>query len=80
MNGAAPPVPAPPVPADKWAAAYTIEGEIVEIVEIAPDAEDMHVYAHEFDPIGGFVCSVCGMPTESEPCPEHQPAAYSRMT
>lgn len=44
------------------------------------DAEDMHVYAHEFDPIGGYVCAECGTPTESEPCPEHQPIAYSKMT
>lgn len=44
------------------------------------DAEDMHVYAHEFDPIGGFVCGECGTPTESEPCPEHQPIAYSKIT
>lgn len=20
---------------------------------------------------GGYVCAVCGMPVESEPCPEH---------
>lgn len=44
------------------------------------DAESMHVYAHEFDPIGGWVCSECGTPTESEPCQEHQPAAYAAMT
>ena len=24
-------------------------------------------------PPGGFVCSACGMPVESEPCAEHQP-------
>lgn len=47
--------------------------------ELAADAEDMHVYAHEFDPIGGFVCSTCGTPTESEPCREHQPAAYAKI-
>lgn len=29
--------------------------------------------------IGGYVCAVCGMPTESEPCPEHQPIAYTNM-
>lgn len=46
----------------------------------APDAEDMHVYTHEFDPVGGFVCAECGTPTESEPCREHQPAAWSRIT
>lgn len=44
------------------------------------DAEDMHVYAHEFDPIGGFVCAVCGTPTESEPCRDHQPNAYAKIT
>jgi hypothetical protein len=43
------------------------------------DAENMHVYAHEFDPIGGFVCAECGTPTESEPCETHQPAAYAAM-
>lgn len=25
---------------------------------------------------GGFVCSVCREPTESEPCRDHQPVAY----
>lgn len=44
------------------------------------DAPDMHVYAHEFDPIGGYVCSACGVPVESEPCQEHQPAAYARFS
>jgi len=24
---------------------------------------------------GGYVCGACGMPTESEPCAEHQPEA-----
>jgi hypothetical protein len=43
------------------------------------DADNMHVYAHEFDPIGGFVCAECGTPTESEPCKTHQPAAYAAM-
>lgn len=28
--------------------------------------------------LGGYVCSTCGDPVESEPCPEHQPAAYAR--
>lgn len=28
--------------------------------------------------IGGYVCSVCGVPVETEPCPEHQPEAYAR--
>lgn len=30
-------------------------------------------------PPGGFVCSVCGTPVESEPCREHMPLAYARM-
>lgn len=30
--------------------------------------------------IGGFVCSACGTPVESEPCAEHQPAAYAAIT
>lgn len=30
-------------------------------------------------PPGGYVCSVCKTPVESEPCPEHQPRAYSRI-
>lgn len=25
-----------------------------------------------------FVCAECGTPVESEPCEEHQPAAYAR--
>lgn len=24
-------------------------------------------------PPGGYVCAACGQPTESEPCPDHQP-------
>ncbi|WP_104087272.1 hypothetical protein [Arthrobacter sp. GMC3] len=31
-------------------------------------------------PPGGFVCSECGMPTESEPCEEHQKNAWKAMT
>ena len=27
--------------------------------------------------VGGYVCSVCEMPVESEPCKEHQPVAYA---
>lgn len=30
-------------------------------------------------PPGGYVCSVCGDPTESEPCPAHQPRAYAAI-
>lgn len=26
---------------------------------------------------GGYVCSICGLPVESEPCPRHQPSAYA---
>ena len=26
-----------------------------------------------------YVCAACGVPTESEPCAEHQPRAYARM-
>lgn len=55
-------------------------GQPAPAPEPGTDAENMHVYAHEFDPIGGFVCAECGMPTESEPCKEHQPIAYSKMT
>ncbi len=29
--------------------------------------------------MGGYVCGTCGTPTESEPCPEHQPRAYARI-
>ena len=27
--------------------------------------------------MGGYVCSACGMPVESEPCQEHQAEAVS---
>lgn len=39
----------------------------------APDRWDVSV------PPGGYVCSVCGTPVESEPCPDHQPRAYAGM-
>ena len=29
---------------------------------------------------GGYVCAGCGVPTESEPCEKHQPAAYREAT
>jgi hypothetical protein len=29
-------------------------------------------------PPGGNVCAVCGTPTETEPCREHQPQAWAR--
>ena len=37
-----------------------------EKAQPAPDIWDASVAP------GGFVCSACGMPTESEPCNEHQ--------
>jgi hypothetical protein len=37
----------------------------------APDRFDPSI------PPGGFVCSVCGTPVESEPCQEHQPVAWT---
>lgn len=43
-----------------------------------PDAPDKHILLPWGDPIGGFVCSVCDTPVESEPCEEHQPVAYAR--
>lgn len=47
----------------------TVEAGIVD-AEIA-DAPDQWVLA---DWVGGYVCSACQTPTESEPCPDHQPA------
>jgi hypothetical protein len=41
----------------------------------AKDAPD--VWSDELPP-GGMVCGVCGQPTESEPCAEHQPIAAAR--
>ena len=29
--------------------------------------------------MGGYVCSACGMPVESEPCQEHQPEAFAKL-
>lgn len=48
-------------------------------LQLPADAEDMHVYAHEFDPIGGYVCSACGASTESEPCKDHQPMKHKSL-
>lgn len=42
-----------------------------------PDAPD--VWSAEWPP-GGYVCKVCGTPTESEPCQDHQPHAYAAMS
>lgn len=39
----------------------------------APDAPEEWVV---FNGMGGYICSVCGTPVESEPCEEHQPHAY----
>lgn len=44
-----------------------------------PDAGETLVVVH---PSGGgvYCCAVCGMPTESEPCPIHQPNAHAEAT
>jgi hypothetical protein len=52
------------------ATAVLIEDEVQEV----PDFWDSTV------PPGGYVCSVCGDPVESEPCPKHQTAAYGSMS
>jgi len=39
------------------------------------DAPDRWI---DINGMGGVICTVCGMPVESEPCAEHQPAAYAR--
>jgi len=44
------------------------------IVGDAPDEWDATL------PPGGYVCSVCKTPVESEPCQEHQPIAYGRIS
>ena len=31
-------------------------------------------------PPGGWVCAACGISTETEPCPDHQPTAYQAWT
>jgi hypothetical protein len=31
-------------------------------------------------PPGGQICSVCGTPTESEPCEKHQPLQFARIS
>jgi hypothetical protein len=41
------------------------------------DAPDQWVVLYG---MGGYVCSECGMPTESEPCADHQPNACARMS
>lgn len=43
-------------------------------LEAALAAAPYHeVWSSELPP-GGLVCSICGQPVESEPCPEHAPA------
>ncbi|MEQ6899257.1 hypothetical protein [Microbacterium sp. KR10-403] len=39
-----------------------------------PDAGDSYIVING---VGGYVCCVCEMPTESEPCREHQPNAWA---
>lgn len=45
------------------------------VLGIPPDAPDEWVV---YNGMGGYICSVCGDPVESEPCPEHKPDAYAR--
>lgn len=45
----------------------------------AQDAQDAPDTWTTANAPGGWVCDACGLPTESEPCPEHQPYAYGRM-
>ncbi|WP_167305428.1 hypothetical protein [Saccharomonospora piscinae] len=40
----------------------------------APDVWDASI------PPGGYVCSTCHTPVESEPCPDHQPTAHAAIT
>lgn len=43
-----------------------------------PAGDAPSVWSDDLPP-GGNVCSVCGWPTESEPCREHQPGAYAEQ-
>lgn len=43
----------------------------------ASDAPDQWIVING---MGGYICSVCGDPVESEPCLIHQPNAYARIT
>lgn len=43
---------------------------------LGPDAPDLFV---EINGVGGWVCAVCEMPVESEPCATHQENAYARI-
>lgn len=42
------------------------------IAELEAQLPYREVWSSELAP-GGFVCSVCGQPVESEPCPDHAP-------
>lgn len=50
--------------------------EATTVLSSPPDAPNVWDPAI---PPGGYVCSVCGDPTESEPCPAHQPRAYAAI-
>lgn len=69
------------------AAFVSFDGEVIRTglhefsILTRDDARDPHHYGSVWDdavPPGGFVCNLCGMPTESEPCPDHAPQADSR--
>lgn len=60
------------------AAAEEAVARVWERVLPCLDADDKFVYAGVGDEIGGYVCSACDMPVESEPCEQHQPTAYAR--
>lgn len=45
----------------------------------ATDAGEQLVIVHPSG-VGVYCCAVCGMPTETEPCPEHQPNAYAEAS
>lgn len=45
--------------------------ESAPLVEVTPDAVPAPQVWDDSVPPGGFVCSVCRTPVESEPCPEH---------
>lgn len=47
------------------------DARITELEAAQPYRE---VWSDEVPP-GGIVCSICGIPVESEPCPQHAPAA-----
>lgn len=37
------------------------------------DYRPIYIYIDDNDPLGGWVCNICGWPVESEPCPDHAP-------